>query len=527
MLLRARAGRLAGDEAEGGEVVDVLRAGPPEDQVRVGAGRPLHAGEQPLPPLQPDRVDVVLVVPEVERGVDPVRLAPERGRIVGGIVVRLEPVARGRPCAQQLLECGVDVEPAPAGECVPLGGAAGAAGGAVDVVRRPRQQLGHLLGAQVGPDREQNGCGSAHLRRRERRALALAEVVGRAARVALLRAVLGLGGEGAWEGREDADAGRGDVVVDLVPVREDGNRPIPCERADAEHMRQRRRVARVRPGPGRRIGVVPDRSHDHGTPAVRPAERLRLERRERIPVGIAWIAEAPQAHVDHARVVLDRPADRLHLGLDVDQVVAVHDLGDEKLGRRGGAGDPDRVVDTGCDQPGDKRPMALLVDAGGAADERLRVGDLARKVGMVAVDAGVDHGDPDRREDRRRLPEVERPVELEVPLLRREGVVRDVRGPAAAESLDVDRTAKVAQPGWARALHDERRDRRQALGARQLCAESSQVGGGRGADRVAGSVGLRRQQCRSDEYERDARHPSSIWPERPSANPWAGAVRAR
>ena len=394
-------------------------------------------------------------------------------------------------------------------------------------MRRPRQQLRHLLGPQVGPDREQNRRRRAHLRRRERRALALAEVVGRAARVALLRAVLRLRREGSREGREDAHARRGDVVVDLVAVREDGDGAVPRERADAEHVRQRRRIARVRPRPWRRVGVVPDRGHDHDAPAVGPADRLRLERRERIPVGVARVAEAAEAHVDHARVVLDRPADRLDLGLDVDQVVAVDDLRDEELGRGGGAGDPDRVVDARRDQTGDERAVALLVDAGRAADERLRLGDLAGEVGMVAVDAGVDHGDADCRQDRRRLPEVERPVVVQVPLPRRERVVRDVRRTAGAEPFDVDRAGKVAQTRLGRPLDHDRGDRRQAHRPRQRGAESRQVGRRRDADRVAGSLGLRRQQRRADEHEHDAPHRSSIWPERPSANPWTGAIRAR
>ena len=101
---------------------------------------------------------------------------------------------------------------------------------------------------------------------------------------------------------------------------------------------------------------------------MRPAE-LRLERRERVAVGVARVAEAAEAHVDHARVPLHRPLDGLHLRLDVDQVVAVDDLRDEELGG-GGGGDADGVVDPGRDQAGDEGSMALLVDARGAADER-------------------------------------------------------------------------------------------------------------------------------------------------------------
>src|SRR5215210_9030330 len=136
VLARARPGGLAGDVVEGGQVVDVLRPRLPEDQVRVGARRAAEADEDTLPALEPDRVDVALVVPEVERRVDADTPAPEGGRGVACVVVRLEPVARGRARREQLLQGRVDVEPSPPAECVPLRRATGAAGRAVHVVRR-------------------------------------------------------------------------------------------------------------------------------------------------------------------------------------------------------------------------------------------------------------------------------------------------------------------------------------------------------------------------------------------------------
>src|SRR5256884_7093434 len=57
---------------------------------------------------------------------------------------------------------------------------------------------------------------------------------------------------------EDLLAGRGDVVVDRIPVREQRHRAVAGERADAEHVRERSRVARVRPR--RRRGLVDRKS---------------------------------------------------------------------------------------------------------------------------------------------------------------------------------------------------------------------------------------------------------------------------
>src|SRR5215218_64647 len=221
VLARAWARRLTGDAVEGGEVVDVLRPRVPKDQVRVRAGGTAEADEDALAALEPDRIDVALVVPEVDGRVDANPPPPERGGGIAGVVVRLELVSRRRPRGEQLLQGGVDVEPAPAAELVPLRRTAGAAGGAVHVVRRARQQLGHLLGTQVRPDREQDSGGGTDLRGGKGGALTLAKVVGRAHRVALLGAFLHLCCQCTRERRDDPDPWCGDVVVDLVPVRED------------------------------------------------------------------------------------------------------------------------------------------------------------------------------------------------------------------------------------------------------------------------------------------------------------------
>ena len=59
-------------------------------------------------------------------------------------------------------------------------------------------------------------------------------------------------------------------------------------------------------------------------------------------------------------------------------------------------GDADAVVRLRRDQAGDERPVPLGVDGGGPGDEALRGGDPAAQLRVRAVDAGVDHGDPDR-----------------------------------------------------------------------------------------------------------------------------------
>ena len=258
-----------------------------------------------------------------------------------------------------------------------------------DVAGRLREELRHLLGPQVRAHREEHGRRRAHLRRRERRPLTLPEVrdvLDGADRVALLRALLRAGGQGEREGGDDPLARRRDVVVDLVAVGEARDGAVPSESADAEHVRERSGIAGEGPG-GRRLDAVADRRHDHDPLPVRVADRSSLERRVRVPVGVTRIAIAAEAHVDHARAVLDRPADRLDLGLDVDQL-AGHDLRDEQLGGGSHPGDPDGVVDTRCDQAGDERAVALEIDAGGPADEALRVGDLVvRELRMRRVDA--------------------------------------------------------------------------------------------------------------------------------------------
>ena len=242
--------------------------------VSVPAG-PSHADEDGLAAPEPDRVDVVLVVPEVERRLDPLRPAPEGLRVLAAVVVRLVPVAR-RDHAAELAQRGGDVEPAPAGEGVAARRARLAARRRVDVPGRLGQQRRHLLGTQVRTHGEEDGRGGRHLRSREGRPLALAPLLRPAAREALIETLLERRGHLERHRRDDSGPRRRDVVVDLVAVREQGDGAVAGERADAEDVRQRGRVARVRP----RLGRLPAR---RSRPPRRPRHPSRRRRRPQPP----------------------------------------------------------------------------------------------------------------------------------------------------------------------------------------------------------------------------------------------------
>ena len=200
------------------------------------------------------------------------------------------------------------------------------------------------------------------------------------------------------EGREDLLPGAAMSLNCASRFENAGEPPVAAERADAEHVRQRRGPARVRPRLRRRLVGVARPRRRRARPS-RPRRRPRPPRAAstcRAP-GSRRVAEAAEAHVDDAGAVRDRPADRLRLRLDRDRPLRPDDLGDEQLGRRSEPGDPDAVVRLGCDQARDERPVALGVDGGRAGDEALRRRDPAAQLRVRAVDAGVDHGHPHRR----------------------------------------------------------------------------------------------------------------------------------
>src|SRR5207244_10821798 len=101
----------------------------------------------------------------------------------------------------------------------------------------------------------------------------------------------------------DALAGRGDVVVERVAVRELRHAAGVREGADADHVGQRRRVARVRPGRRVRLVGVADGGNEDGSALRGVGNRVRLLARVRVALGVRGIAEAAEAEVDHLRAL--------------------------------------------------------------------------------------------------------------------------------------------------------------------------------------------------------------------------------
>jgi hypothetical protein len=282
---------------------------------------------------------------------------------------------------------------------------------------------------------------------------------------------------------------------------------------------------------GRRriLEAVPDCGDDDRPVSVCVAHRGRLERRKGVLVGIARIAEAADAEVDHAGAVLHRPADRAGLGLDVDEVVGVDNLGNEQLGGGRHAGDSGSVVEGGRDHTRDERAVPLLVDPGRTADEGLSLGDFVHELRVGGVDARVDHRDAHRSERGRRIPVVERAGHVEMPLALRKRVVGHVgKATAVVEPLDVGGARQTGQLRRRRAIDDECGQRSKTLRIWEDALQPCQVGLGADPDRVAGGVGGGREERGDDGgREREALHRSSIRAEKPSANPCTGATRAR
>ena len=127
--------------------------------------------------------------------------------------------------------------------------------------------------------------------------------------------------------REDVLTRGGEVVVEDVAVREHRHCAGTGQRADADHVRQRGRVARERPGAGRvRLVRVPDRGDEHGALAVRVLDRALLELRVGVAGGVERVADTAEAEVDHLRAVGRRPADRGRLRRERDRPVRTDDL---------------------------------------------------------------------------------------------------------------------------------------------------------------------------------------------------------
>ena len=221
-------------------------ARPPEGEPGRGDLLRSQAGEEALPLLQEDPVDVDRVVPVVERRRDRARQRRQRMGERARVVVRLVRcrAAAGR-AGGQVGERGLRRRAVPSrcsasrpgGHCVqPFAALASAA------LRSSSHET--WSGVSSGPGRGERRRGR-DLRRRERRADRVAELGRAAVRVGPVGAPAV--DEALRDRREDVVAGRGEVDEDRrrdsstrAPSRPGGSR-------DADHVRQRRRVVGVRP----------------------------------------------------------------------------------------------------------------------------------------------------------------------------------------------------------------------------------------------------------------------------------------
>jgi hypothetical protein len=157
---------------------------------------------------------------------------------------------------------------------------------------QPLEQRRDLVRRQLRRDGEQQRGAGRDLRRRERRPLGVAVLVRAAARVALVAAGRKDARQRPRQRREEILARRGKIVVDGVAVGEERHRAVAGDRTDAEDMRQRRGIARVRPRRLRRLVAVADRRHENCAFPRRVVDGVGLDRREGVPVGIARVAHA-------------------------------------------------------------------------------------------------------------------------------------------------------------------------------------------------------------------------------------------
>ncbi len=372
-----------------------------------------------------------------------------------------------------------------------------------EVVCRALQDLHDLVVRQRGVRREQQGGRCAHVRRRERRALDRAV---RGDHLALRGVLRQPGDRGiARHGGQDLDAGSSEVVVDRVTVRESRRVQVRADRRDAEHVGQRRRVARV--GVRTEAVGVPGGGDDDGALPVRVVDRVLLG--ARVLVGArAGRAAATEREVDHPRAGVDGLLDAPGLLARIDRAVAADDTDVDDAHRLVEAGDPDAVVCARGDDAGDR----------GAVHERRRavrhVDRLRRNDGRAigtdeirapGIDSAVDHrhGHGIARELGDLGPEVERAHLSRVPLRCGLGIRRDPRERAASRRTEppglrrgrlVDRVAgevdAVRAVGKVRPRRGRNGPSRRSMRGRSTSSRRSPRAGARrcasgGADRAA------------------------------------------
>ncbi len=194
-------------------------------------------------------------------------------------------------------------------------------------------------------------------------------------------------------------------------------------------MGQRRRIVGEAPRCRGGLRPVPDGCDDDDPVCVGVLDGGLLERRVRVELRAERVTDAAEAEVDDARSVVHGPVNRRYLRRERDGSVRADDLRDHQTRVERKPRHPDPVERIGGDLARHEGAVPLVVAEGRAADERLGRDDPTPEIGMRAVDPGVDHGDPDRRELGDARPERPRLVLLEVPLIRRErlGVVEAER----------------------------------------------------------------------------------------------------
>ena len=334
---------------------------------------------------------------------------------------------------------------------------------------------------------------------------------------------------------EDRLARRSDVVVPDVTVREIRDGPVASERADADDVRQRRRIAGVAPRLGRRAVRVPDRRHDEHAPVHRILDGRGLEARIRVLARILRVADAAEAHVDDASVVIDRPVDRASFRVRRDRPVRAHDLGDQEVGRKADARDALAVVERRSDLAGDERAVAVRVALPVAGDEAAAVDDLVLELRVNGIDAGVQDGYAHGLERRELRPRVERVDPAQVPLAGSERVVRREREPPrGALALDPGDAVHGSERACVTRPHRERErsdpgHRMAAHGLDMTCdgVRVRTLVDPQGETRRLGRAGRGDEQEQRDEQEAPHAGPTFSVVLTPGTKPCPGASRNR
>ena len=164
VLPAAGACRGASAQARRAHVVDGQRLREPESQVEVDARvLPCQPDVHALALPQTNRVDVVLVVPVVDRRLHAQVSADELVRVPSRIVVRLVVVASTEPAAE-LGDCSGDVERSPPGKRVAPFGTGEAPALRIEVACASLEERRHLLRLERRTQAQEHRCGCAHLR---------------------------------------------------------------------------------------------------------------------------------------------------------------------------------------------------------------------------------------------------------------------------------------------------------------------------------------------------------------------------